>query len=93
MGFSLCGCSVPLPICVHYVAVLSVVSFYVFFSGKAFSAGDDLGQKRVTKLMDIAYQGAKKDIAFARFKDIIELEARHGVDLDSRYKNDKMCRD
>lgn len=61
--------------------------------GRALNKWGDDEQSRVEKLIDIVYMLAKREKPFTMFRDIAELEKRHGVKLGETYVTDKKAQE
>lgn len=46
---------------------------------------------RMCKLFDVAYEVAKLEIPFTKYKALIEMETKHGVSLGKAYSNHRAC--
>lgn len=48
-------------------------------------------REKMSKLFDWAYFIAKDSLPFTAFPKVVKVERKHGVDVGSKYINDKQC--
>ena len=60
-----------------------VLSFRI---GQSLLNLDETTRHRMRKKFDVCYMMAKANVPFVKYPAIVELESRHGVNLDAAYR-------
>ena len=61
--------------------------------GRALAGASGTEKVRVSKLFDLAYVIAKKELPFTKYPALVEVEKRHGVALGNTYTTEHKCRE